>query len=125
MKRQTAMLWGSAALICVLFSPLAGRLADGMWPCVFKAITGFACPTCGTTRAAVLLSELDVWTALAHYPLPTVGWMVFIGGGMSVLFFALLGRTPPAIPSHLPTWARVSVVSAVLLNWAYSIATGV
>ena len=120
-----ALCWGGISAGLVALSPLAPRLADGLWPCLFKSLTGFACPTCGAGRAALALARLDVVEALARYPLPTLGWIVFIGGGLVSLGMALLRRTPPPIPTRLPVAARVSVVVALILNWAYSVATGV
>ena len=93
--------------------------------CGWKLMTGFPCPTCGTVRAAVALAGLDVLGALRSYPLPALGWIVFIGAGLSASALELCGRTPPAIPNHLPNWAKLAVVGAVLANWMYSIATGV
>lgn len=125
MRRQVALLWGGVALSFIALSPWASMLAGGLWNCAFKSLTGFACPTCGTTRAALALARFDFYSALTHYPLPTVGWVVFLGGGLIAGFMALAGRTPPAIPTRLPGWARASVLAVLLLNWAYSIATGV
>lgn len=125
MNRQMALWWGGVSVALIALSPLAPRLADGLWSCLFKSLTGLACPTCGTGRAALALARLDVVEALARYPLPTLGWIVVIGGGLVSLGMALLGRTPPAISTRLPIWARVSALAALVLNWAYSIATGV
>lgn len=125
MRRQIALLWGGVAVLFLALSPWASKLAGGLWGCTFKSLTGFACPTCGTTRAALALARFDFQTAITHYPLPTLGWVVFLGGGLVVGFMALAGRTPPAIPTRLPAWTRVTVAAALLLNWAYSIATGV
>lgn len=125
MRRQLALLWGGIAFVLIVVSPWASELAGGLWGCTFKALTGFACPTCGTTRAAIALARFDFATAMTHYPLPTVGWVAFLGGGLTVATMTLVGRTPPAIPSRLPGWARAAIVGALLSNWAYSIATGV
>lgn len=125
MNRQVALLWGGAALALVVFSPWAHVFQDSLWRCWFKSITGLPCPTCGTARAAVSLAELDVIGALRSYPLPALGWILFIGGGLGVAALALSGRTPPAIPNRLPRWVKLSVAAAILANWMYSIATGV
>lgn len=125
MRREVALIWGGVAALLIALSPWASRFAGGLWGCTFKAMTGLACPTCGTTRAALALARFDIVTALIRYPLPTVGWIAFLAGGLTAAAMTLAGRQPPAIPSRLPGWARASVAGALLLNWAYAIATGV
>lgn len=125
MNRQIALWWGVVSVALVALSPLAPLAASGLWVCAFKSFTGFACPTCGTARAALALARLDFVGALTHYPLPTLAWIAFIAGGLLALVTVLVGRTPPPIPNRLPVWAKVSLVAALLVNWAYSIATGV
>ena len=125
MSRQLAVLWGGVAAILVALSPWASAIADGLWHCAFKSLTGIPCPTCGTGRAALALARLDFGTALMHYPLPAIGWIAFVTCGLAALAMTLTGRTPPAVPSRLSTGARAALVLAVLSNWAYSIATGV
>jgi hypothetical protein len=124
-SRQLAFLWGSVSLVLVGASPWAPLAGDALWSCTFKSWTGIPCPTCGTARAALALARLDVLGAFTRYPLPTIAWIFLIGGGFCAGAMALLGRTPPAIPSRLPAWGRAAVVAAVLANWMYSIATGV
>jgi hypothetical protein len=124
-NRQIAFLWGGVALALVCLSPWAAPLQQSLWVCAFKSLTGLPCPTCGTVRAAVALAGFDVLGALRSYPLPALGWIVFIGGGLTAGALELCGRTPPPIPNRLPTWAKLAVVGAVFANWMYSIATGV
>jgi len=124
-SRQLALLWGAVAALLLAASPWATAAADALWACTFKSWTGIPCPTCGTARAALALARFDVLGALSRYPLPTIGWMFLLVGGLYAGAMALLGRTPPEIPRSLPVWARAALVAAVLTNWMYSIATGV
>ncbi len=125
MSRQLALLWAAVSLILVGASPWASLFGDALWDCTFKTWTGIPCPTCGTARAALALAHFDVVGALGRYPLPTLAWIFLIGGGLAAGAMALLGRTPPRIPSRLPVWARAALVAALVVNWVYSIATGV
>lgn len=124
MSRQVAYVWGGVVLALIVASPWGEALSSGLWPCTFKSLTGFACPTCGTTRAALLLARFDVVGALTQYPLAALGWMGFVLGGLYSLAATLVGKTPPPIPTSLPPWARVGVVAAIAVNWVYLIATG-
>jgi Protein of unknown function (DUF2752) len=124
-SRQLALLWGAVAGTLLAASPWAPALGGALWECTFKSWTGIPCPTCGTARAALALARLDVLEAVTRYPLPAIGWIVLLAGGLVAAAMALLGREPPSIPNRLPVWGRVAVVAAVLGNWAYSIVTGV
>lgn len=118
-------VWGGVAVLLVALSPWASTLADHLWGCTFKEFTGYACPTCGTARAAVALAKLDVVHAFTSYPLPSLAWTAFIGGGFMSLGALLLGRTPIAIPTSLSVPVRVAIVAAIIANWVFSMATGV
>ena len=123
-RDQLGLLWGAVALLLILLSPLAPVIASGLWSCPFKSLTGFACPGCGTGRAALALARLDPMHALTHHPLPALAWMAFVVAGLVAGWLAWRRRPLPRI-RRLPGWARVAAVAAVLANWAYSIATGV
>lgn len=122
--RKLAFLWLAAAAGLMVLSPLAPWIASGLWGCPFKSLTGFACPFCGATRAAVALAKLDVAGALVHYPLPAVAWILFLAGGLAAPWQACRRRPLPRL-APMPAWLKAGLAAAVLLNWAYSIATGV
>ncbi len=54
--------------------------------CMFRNVTGWPCPTCGTTRAALAVIDGRPFDAVAHNPLVTLGatacivWLVFSHG---------------------------------------------
>lgn len=123
-RRRNGLIWGGAALAVLLLAPLGPWLAAGLWGCPLKEMTGVPCPSCGTTRAALLLARLEVAEAVVRYPLPTVAWIFFLGGGGIAGGLALLGRPLPAFrrPPAVFWWA---VGLAIVANWVYSILTGV
>lgn len=123
--RQLALLWGAAALACLALSPLARALAGAMPLCPFKQLIGIPCPTCGTGRAALSLARLDVVTALVNYPLPSLGWIAFLGVGLWAGVRGWAGKGLPDLPTRLSPWQVATVVAVVLLGWSYSILTGV
>ncbi len=97
----------------------------GFIVCYFKLFTGFPCLTCGGTRAAVRLLQLDPAAALAMNPLVTVAGLLV--GVWALADLVLLTRRR-ALRVELGPRAvrvlRVLVPLAVVANWAYLIAAG-
>jgi hypothetical protein len=93
--------------------------------CAFKAVTGFPCMTCGTTRTIGLLFLGHVGDALAMNPLATLVGVALVFWGLADLVLlrqkAVLGVevAPPARPV-----LKVAAVAVVIANWAYLIAAG-
>ena len=123
--RETRILWGAAALGLLALAPFGSRLAAFSIACPFRSLFGLPCPTCGATRSALALARFDFVHALVHYPLPTLGWIGLIGGGLLALASVLLRIEVPEPPRRLASWQIAAIVLALLANWAYSIATGV
>ena len=120
-----ALLWGAAALSLLLLAPFGPMLAGLLWACPFKEMTGWPCPSCGVTRAALALARFDLFGALTRFPLQTLSWIGFIGGGLLSSAWVLSGRDLPSLPRRLPRWLLVAAGLLVALNWAWSIHTGV
>ncbi|MEM7051664.1 MAG: DUF2752 domain-containing protein [Acidobacteriota bacterium] len=122
--RQLGFIWGTMALLAVVVSPWAHRLATGLPTCLFKGVAGVPCPTCGTTRSALSLADFDIVAALTVSPLATLAWIAVIGGGLVAGGLAMIGREPPQPPATLSDLQRWSVLGLLLANWAYLIVTG-
>jgi hypothetical protein len=93
--------------------------------CYFKAFTGLPCPTCGSTRVAGRLFDLDAAAAFAMNPLATLAAFAIAAWALGDL--ALLPRRR-ALGLELAPRAgavlRVALVLAIALNWAYLLAAG-
>jgi uncharacterized protein DUF2752 len=98
-------------------------LALGLpWPhCMFLAITGHPCLTCGATRCAIALFHLDFWSALKWNPLVFV-----ILCGLSIFdvyaFIVLIMRAPRlriAVTSSEKKFLRFAAILLLLANWIY------
>ena len=93
--------------------------------CVFHAVTGWPCMTCGTTRAAARLAVGDLPGALSMNPLAAIAGLALVPWGLSDL--ALMARGRALAVDVAPAGARVlrvALVLAVAVNWAYLIAAG-
>ena len=93
--------------------------------CVFRAVTGVPCLTCGATRALAGLAAGDVAGAWTMNPLATLGAFMLVPWGIGDLALMTRGRAlslemaPPAARA-----LRVLAVLAVGANWAYLVAAG-
>jgi len=66
------------AVVIVLVAILVFNLLGFEYSCVFKALTGIPCPTCGMTRSFLSLLKLDLKSAFYYHPL---FWVVPIIAG--------------------------------------------
>jgi hypothetical protein len=93
--------------------------------CYVKALTGLPCPTCGSTRAAGRLFELDLAGAFAMNPLATLAACAIVAWAASdVVMLPRRRALGIEVAPRTATALRIGVVAAVLLNWAYLLAAG-
>ena len=88
-----------------------------------KAFTGLPCPACGSGRASVALSGLDLPAAFAWNPLFTLAAAAFVVGGLVALGLALAGRGVHE-PRTLSLPARAALLLAVAASWAWLLVDG-
>lgn len=120
-------LWAWVGLATAVMA--AAWLALVEWPpviCPMRAISGWPCPTCGATRAALALVAGQPALALRMNPLLVVGLLSTIpylayAATVSVLRLPRLRVQVGATEARL---VRVAAVSLVLANWAFLIADG-
>ena len=122
--RSAAILAGIATLAAIA----VGLLRLDSLPftvCFFKFATGFPCATCGTTRALGRLFHGDLAGAFGMNPLAAAGAMALLPWAAADLLLMARGKAlgvelgPAAARA-----ARVAVVAAVIVNWAYLVAAG-
>lgn len=123
-ERQLAFLWGCVALSIVALAPVASPLIAGLPSCPLLALSGIPCPTCGSGRAAQLLSRFEFLEALRHFPLATLGWSALIGGGLLAGLAAIFGHGVPRPAGRWLPWIRWSLLAAVAANWLFLILSG-
>jgi hypothetical protein len=93
--------------------------------CYFKALTGWACMSCGATRALGRLFALDVAGALAMNPLATVGVLALVPWALADLALMPRGRALSVSLAPGPARiARAAFVLALAANWGYLLAVG-
>ena len=91
-------------------------------PCPFHYLTGLPCPTCGTTRSGILLSQFRILDAFLTNPLFV---LVCLGIGLwavSALVLHFSGKR-----MRFESWNRVKpfirilLITVILANWVYLI----
>jgi len=93
--------------------------------CVFKALTGCPCVTCGTTRALARLAAGDWLGALAMNPLAAVAAFTLVPWVLADLVLLPKGRALDLTLSPAAArLARWGTLVALVANWAYLIAAG-
>jgi hypothetical protein len=99
--------------------------------CLFKAVTHLPCPSCGTTRALVLLVNGDIRGSLVINPFGALLalaltivplWMVIDLTRSSDSLFRWYVSAENSLVKH--KWISVPAITVVLLNWFWNIAKG-
>ena len=120
-ERQLAILWLAAAASALALRPLWLAMTPLLRPCVFRSLTGFPCPTCGTTRAATTFLEGNLITAFSANPLAAAAGLLFVVGAPVATLWAVAQWPVPVLPTPFPMWVRIGAVVLIAANWIYVI----
>lgn len=113
-----------ALLVFVGGGFLLAPLMAGGWvpwpPCGMRLAFGIPCPLCGGTRSWAALAEGHLATAFAWNPFGAALAFALALGALVWIGFALAGRR---CRISRPGWILVAILTLLLANWAYLIAT--
>ena len=112
-------------MLLVGLAPLANRFAFALPACPIKAVVGLPCLSCGTTRAGLALSRLDLVSAFSINPLAALTWVVLVGGGLTAGALALGGKSIKEPDWNLSLPRRWLLVAVLLTNWVYLVGAGI
>ncbi len=88
-------------------------------PSLFKAISGYPCPTTGGYRSLLALSRGDIAASLLFNPL-TLVYILLFAGSLAILLRQLYRRRRLALPPAI-AWAWLA---SLALGWAAKFALG-
>jgi len=117
---EFGLIYGVIALIILgaaCWPPILTLAPD----CVFKGLTGMSCPTCGSTRSLVYLSQGDIMPAFSMNPLVTLAMIAAVLYFLTTLVALAfdLSRITCTLTHKEKNIARAAAVMLLLAQWAY------
>ena len=120
------MTLAGLALAACAVTRVSGLDHAGVSFCYFKALTGYACFTCGTTRALGHLAHFDLPAAFAIQPLVTAGTLgLLLWGAIDLALLPFGKRTTVRLEGRALGAITVLAVALATINWVYLLAAGV
>lgn len=121
------MLIACLAGFIYLFYSIQKEQQETVGVCIIKNVTGYACPSCGTTRAVLLLFEGKITDSLLLNPFGILVAIIMTVLPVWVLtdivlkketFFKAYKKTESMIRKP---WLAIVLVLLVLLNWIWNL----
>jgi hypothetical protein len=110
-----------------LFLYINSSSLNGHAVCVFfKKITGIACPSCGSTRATVLLIHGHFIDSIYMNPLVLIINVIIVISLFWMLMnvFELKDTFLPFMKRTWPTYLKIFILTFVFMNWLWNIYKG-
>lgn len=117
------MLWAAAVASALVLRPVWIAMAPHLRTCTFRKLAGIPCPTCGTTRSAQAMLDLDLASAYLVNPLAAFVGSTFVVGGAAALVWLLFRWPMPSIGFRWNRHWTIAAVGIIAINWIYLIAT--
>jgi hypothetical protein len=118
------LIYGGIGIFGFLGARFFSRLTVLIPPCPFHHLTGIPCPTCGSTRSGILLSQFKVLEAFWTNPLFV---LVCCGVGMwalSSLVLLAAGKKVQIVQwGGSKAFLRIFAIGMIVANWVYLIIT--
>ena len=95
--------------------------------CIIKNVTGYPCPSCGTTRAVQLFLQGDFVASLQMNPFGIIVALIMVVAPVWILFDVITNRETfyfwyKKIEEIMRTkWIAIPLLILVLLNWIWNI----
>ncbi|HWR93793.1 MAG TPA: DUF2752 domain-containing protein [Flavobacterium sp.] len=96
-------------------------------PCIFKNVTGYACPSCGTTRSVNLFLQGEIIQSFLINPLGIIVALMMIVFPLWILwdiilkkdsFFKMFQKAEKIIQKP---WLAIVLIVLIILNWVWNI----
>jgi glucan phosphoethanolaminetransferase (alkaline phosphatase superfamily) len=107
------ILWGGLVLIALIISISTG---NDIQLCTFRRVTGFPCPTCGSTRVVYSLAQGHVLTALEINPFTS---LLILVAPVAAAWIYVTRRTRPRLTQRAHTIIVGVVLALLVANWWY------
>lgn len=114
-----------------LFWSIRQQQADSDFtPCIFKNVTGIACPSCGSTRSVLYLAKGNFAAALHTNPIGYILAFIMIVIPLW-LFYDLLFKRDTLYRAYRKSetvikirWVAVLLAALIIANWIWNIRKG-
>jgi|MudIll2142460700_1097286.scaffolds.fasta_scaffold152900_3 hypothetical protein len=117
---EYGLIYGAIAILAMVAARLL-PLGAFLPPCTFRALTGFSCPACGSTRALASLAQGEVLASAAFNPLCSAVIAAAVSAFLvnGIMLFLRLPRPSFSLTAFEAACVRSLTAVLVLMNWAY------
>ncbi|UCE18147.1 MAG: DUF2752 domain-containing protein [Gemmatimonadota bacterium] len=119
------LVYGGIGVFCFVGARFLSELTALLPRCPFHRVTGLPCPTCGTTRSGILLSQFNIVGAFLVNPLFVLVSFAVGVWALSAFVLHIANRRIQVVQfDDAKPVIRILLVGTILANWVYLIFAG-